>query len=82
MEVVRHSERSPYPAIIPEERSLPVSPAQRSLHVPSPYTSGEIIDCMEIHSDNNPSSLCPQTAYPIHADPPPPTKGRWIDIWI
>lgn len=79
---IRHSERGPYPAVIPAERALPFSPAQRSLHVPSPYTSGEVIDCVEIRSDNDPSTPCRKTAYPIRTDHPPPTKGRWIDIWI
>jgi hypothetical protein len=79
---VRHTEHSPYPAVIPAERALPASPAQRSFHVPSPYSSGEIIDCLEIHSDNDPSTLGLKNTYPVHADHPPPAKGRWIDIWI
>lgn len=79
---IRQPDRSPYPAVIPAERALPASPAQRSFHAPSPWASDEIIDCVEIHPGNDPSTPRLQTAYPIHSDEPPPTKGRWIDIWI
>lgn len=61
---------------------MPVPPSQRSVYVPSRWASGEIIDYVEIHSDNNQPTLRRQTPYPLHTDRSLPTKGRWIDIWI
>ena len=80
---IRHSDYSPYPAVIPAgDAPLSVTPSRRSFHVPTPGASGEIIDYVEIHADSDQPTLRRQTPYPIRTDGSVQTKGRWIDIWI
>jgi hypothetical protein len=79
---IRHSGHSSYPAVIPAEGALRVSSSRRSLRLPSPPASGEIIDCVEIQSADVHSTARRQAPYPIRIDPSLQTKGRWIDIWI
>lgn len=79
---VQHPQRSTYPAVIPSEQTLPVSPARKTVLAPSPWAAGEIIDCVEINSENVPLTPQRQATYPVRADHPPPAKGQWIDIWI
>jgi hypothetical protein len=80
---IKNIDYRPYPAVIPAaEPATPSPPPQSSFHVPSTWVSEEIIDFIEVHSDNDHPILRRKSHYPIYADLSLHSKGKWINIWI
>jgi hypothetical protein len=77
---IQRSNRSVYPAVVPDQGSLRASASQRPFAMPS--ASEEVIDCVETHADNYQPASRRKATYPSHTDRPLATKGKWIDIWI
>ena len=72
--------------------SSPVFPAQKlelperqthaAFYPPLPLRTDEIIDYVEIQSNNYQPASTPPSSYPIRTDKPAQVKGTFIDVWI
>jgi hypothetical protein len=70
------------PAVSTRKHELPLQPSQGVFYPPSPLSPDEIIDCVEIQSNNYHPTLNRPSPYPIRLDRAAQNKGTLIDIWI
>jgi hypothetical protein len=70
------------PAVSTQKPELSVQSSQGDFYPPSLVTADEIIDYVEIRSNNYQPAFDRLSSYPIRADRSAQDKGTIIDIWI
>lgn len=65
-----------------QKLELPVRPSQNAFYPSSPRPSDEIIDYVEIRSNNYQPAPNPPSPYPSRTDRSVRDKGTLIDVWI
>lgn len=81
MDIKAFSLRS-YPVVSTQKCGLPLKQSQEASYALSPSVPDEIIDYVEIQTNNYRPVLSRQTPYPIRMDRCAIGKGTLIDIWI
>jgi len=71
-----------YPAVSTQKLELPVQPSRDAFYPPSPLPTDEIIDYVEIQSNNYQPAPNRPSSYPIRTDRSARDKGTLIDVWI
>lgn len=71
-----------YPVVSTRKCGLPLKQSKEASDALSPSVSDEIIDYVEIQTNNYRPVISRQTSYPIRTDRCAIGKGTLIDIWI
>jgi len=71
-----------YPVVSTRKCELPLKQFKDVFYALSPSVSDEIIDYVEIQTNNYRPVISRQTPYPIRTDRCTIGKGTLIDIWI
>jgi hypothetical protein len=71
-----------YPTVSTQQPELPVKLSRGAFYPLSPLATDEIIDYVEIQSNNYQPAPNRSFSYPISADGSTRNKGTLIDVWI
>jgi hypothetical protein len=71
-----------YPTVSTQKTELSVQSSQGAFYPPSLVAADEIIDYVEIRSNNYQPAPNRLSAYPIRTDRSAQDKGTIIDVWI
>jgi hypothetical protein len=71
-----------YPTVSTQKPELPVQISQNAFYPPSPSAADEIIDYVEIQSNNYQPAPNRPSSYPIRTARSARDKGTLIDVWI
>jgi hypothetical protein len=79
---IKAFDQGSFPAVSTKNVELQIQSSQRTYYPPSLSAADEIIDYVEIQSNNYQPAPNRPSSYPIRTDRSAKDKGTLIDLWI